>query len=111
MLALPGPIFDVRSGVKLKDRTITVMLNDIVDGTGGSFWDASVILLKFFENNPDHIFNKKVLELGSGLGITSIAVKVLGASHVISSDLADVLPGIQKNLEINDISLEILELD
>ena len=56
-------------------------------GTGATVWPASMVLLKYLEK---HAFNflqeKRVVDLGSGTGVTSIGAAVLGAAHVICTD-------------------------
>jgi predicted nicotinamide N-methyase len=55
-------------------------------GTGATVWPAAVVLVKYLEKNPELVEKKKVVDLGSGTGVTSVAAAVLGASHVICTD-------------------------
>ncbi|CAG9326790.1 unnamed protein product [Blepharisma stoltei] len=111
MLALPGPLFDIRQGVDIKGAHMIIDLNEAISGTGGSFWDSSIILAKFLEENNSLIENKITLELGAGIGITSIACKILGASRVIATDLGEVLIGARRNIERNSVTIDCVELD
>ncbi len=69
--------------------------------TGCNTWDASVVLAKYLELNPELVANKVVLELGSGTGLTGLAAAALGASHTVLTDLAYVIPNLNKNIDDN----------
>jgi predicted nicotinamide N-methyase len=56
-------------------------------GTGATVWPAAVVMIKYLERHSESILKgKKVIDLGSGTGVTSIAAAVLGAQHVICTD-------------------------
>jgi predicted nicotinamide N-methyase len=56
-------------------------------GTGATVWPAAVVMIKYLERHSESILKgKKVIDLGSGTGVTSIAAAVLGARHVICTD-------------------------
>ena len=58
-------------------------------GTGATLWPAAHVLLKYLEKNPNLVKGKRVVDLGSGTAVTSIACALLGASHVICTDGED----------------------
>ena len=58
-------------------------------GTGATVWPAALVLVKYLERNPWLLQGKKVADLGSGTGITSLASVFLGASTVICTDGED----------------------
>jgi SAM-dependent methyltransferase len=59
-------------------------------GTGATVWPAAMVLLKYLEQQqPKILQGKRVVDLGSGTGITSIAAAWLGAQHVICTDGQD----------------------
>lgn len=58
-------------------------------GTGATVWPAAIALVKYLERNPSLLQGKKVVDLGSGTGITSVASAILGASTVICTDGED----------------------
>mmetsp|Transcript_28588 Transcript_28588/g.69268 ORF Transcript_28588/g.69268 Transcript_28588/m.69268 type:complete len:278 (-) Transcript_28588:163-996(-) len=58
-------------------------------GTGATVWPAALVLIKYLERNPSLLQGKKVADLGSGTGITSVASALLGASIVICTDGED----------------------
>lgn len=56
-------------------------------GTGATVWPASVVLIKYLERHAAALIRgKRVVDLGAGTGVTSIAAAVLGASHCICTD-------------------------
>lgn len=58
-------------------------------GTGATVWPAAMIMLKYLEKNPLLIRGKRVVDLGSGTGLTSLAAALLGANHVVCTDGED----------------------
>jgi ribosomal protein L11 methylase PrmA len=58
-------------------------------GTGATVWPAAMVLLKYLEQQPKILQGKRVVDLGSGTGVTSIAAAWLGAQHVICTDGQD----------------------
>lgn len=69
-------------------------------GTGATVWPAALVLVKYLERNPSLLQGKKVADLGSGTGITSVASVILGASIVICTDGEDsVVQLAQRNVE------------
>lgn len=55
-------------------------------GTGATVWPAAMVLLKYLERNFALINGKRVVDLGSGTGVTSLAAALLGARHVVCTD-------------------------
>ncbi|CAG8452756.1 3184_t:CDS:2 [Funneliformis caledonium] len=85
-------------------------INDVVNNdhtikTAYSVWDASLILSKFLEKqcneNKLNFKGKKVIEVGAGKSIPSIASYILGASLVTITDVPSVVPEIEKIITLN----------
>lgn len=115
MLALEGPKYDISQGfiinnIHIKLSTVTIKQDPNIEGTGGSFWDASIILLNYLQTHIE-LLGKIVLEIGGGLGLTSIGCKVLGCEKAICTDLEDVIKNTKKNIENNHIFVECIGLD
>jgi predicted nicotinamide N-methyase len=56
-------------------------------GTGATVWPASLVLMRYLERHAEALLQgQRVIDLGSGTGITSIAAALLGARHVICTD-------------------------
>ena len=74
------------------------------------YWDAAVVLVEFlkrFEMDK----GGKVLELGCGLGVVSISMRVLGFEHVLATDLREVIELAKINAEHNNVELAVEELN
>lgn len=61
------------------------------DNLGTTIWDASVILVRYMERNPQlysrrKLAGKRVLELGAGCGLAGMYFALQGA-HVTFTDL------------------------
>lgn len=52
--------------------------------TSSSLWDCGVILAKYLEIHPSLVYDKRVIELGAGKALPSIAAAALGARVVIT---------------------------
>lgn len=59
-------------------------------GTGATVWPASIVLIKYLARHAvDLLHGRRVVDLGAGTGVTSIAAALLGASHCICTDGED----------------------
>ncbi|CAN0130900.1 unnamed protein product, partial [Ectocarpus sp. 13 AM-2016] len=75
------------------------------DNLGTTIWDASVILVRYMERNPQlysrrRLEGKRVLELGAGCGLAGMYFALQGA-HVTFTDLIEVVPLLQRNVTMN----------
>ena len=70
---------------------------------GCQLWAASVVLIQFLCARPETVRGRRVLELGSGSGLTGLVARVLlGASKVVLSDSnPHVLKLLRHNCELN----------
>lgn len=69
--------------------------------TGCTLWDASLVLAHLLLNKPELIQEKRVVELGSGIGLLGVLVAYLGARHTTLSDLDSTLGILQRNIDEN----------
>jgi len=74
---------------------------------GKTVWDGSIVLGTYLANSKifpsDYWKNKRVIEVGSGVGVTGIIVATLG-SEVTLTDLQDLVPLLEKNASANQTS-------
>ena len=70
--------------------------------TGLAIWTCSQILSGYLVDNPHHVRDKRVLELGAGLGLCGIVAHKLGAYQVLATDGdVDVLNILRHNAQEN----------
>ena len=77
-------------------------------GVGSALWDGSIVLSEFLIDNAPggtgtlDLAGKRVLELGTGVGLVSIVAARLGAAEVVATDGdAALLPLTRRNIELN----------
>ena len=80
--------------------------NNQSNGTGLNIWDGSMLLLRYIEKNPSIIKEKKILELGSGIGMIGIACSILGAKLVVMTDLEYTIANMKYNIQLNKSRLQ-----
>lgn len=75
------------------------------DITGVSIWSAALILSRWVIDHRDVFDGKQVCELGSGCGVSGLAVhKYTNAARVVLSDLfAHTIQNLEHNVELNKV--------
>lgn len=78
------------------------------DITGVSIWSAALILSRWVIDHRDIFNGKQVCELGSGCGVSGLAVhKYTNAARVVLSDLfAHTIQNLEHNIELNKKSAD-----
>jgi predicted nicotinamide N-methyase len=75
-------------------------------------WAGGQALARFLLDTPHLVAGRRVLDLGAGSGIASIAAMKAGAAHVIASDIdALALTAIGLNAEANAVQVETTAAD
>jgi predicted nicotinamide N-methyase len=71
-------------------------------GHASTVWDAALVMCAFLESSAGRalISGTRVIELGAGTGICSIAACALGATCV-ATDLDQYVPALRQNVEAN----------
>ena len=67
-------------------------------GTGATVWPASMVLIKYLQHIHHHhppvgclLRGRRILELGAGTGVVSVAAALLGASYCVCTDGEDAV--------------------
>ncbi|XP_054814124.1 uncharacterized protein LOC129314659 [Prosopis cineraria] len=84
---------------------------------GTSVWPCSLVLVKFVDrwgpplppdpNTPNpysdllDFRSKRAVEIGTGCGVASMGLYLLGLSDIVLTDIAPVMPALKRNLKIN----------
>jgi predicted nicotinamide N-methyase len=80
--------------------------------TGPSRGRGGQALARYILDTPALVAGKQVVDLGSGSGLTAIAARLAGASHVLAADI-DVfaVAAIQLNAAVNGVTVEATSQD
>ena len=70
-------------------------------GTGTTVWDASTVLVRYLQHCGIPLAGSRVVDLGSGTGVTGFAAAALGAKVTVT-DQSQVLFLLRQNLEANE---------
>lgn len=68
---------------------------------GSIVWEGCHVLCRFLESHPELVHDRRVLELGSGVGLAGLAAACLGATRVFVSEAPALLPLLVSNIERN----------
>lgn len=84
------------SRINITDHTLTIISNDIKQTyfiyenpthIGGCFWLSSIAMMLFIDTHKDYFKDKKILELGSGIGLPAMHIaKTCTPKFVTMSD-------------------------
>jgi predicted nicotinamide N-methyase len=75
-------------------------------------WAGGQALARCLLDNPATIAGRRVLDLGSGSGLTAIAARMAGAAHVLATDIdAFALAAIRLNAAANGVAIEASQHD
>jgi predicted nicotinamide N-methyase len=96
-------------------------LEDVYDSvtgralTGSWVWGSALVLSEWMATKGRDLFHfqdKTVLELGAGVGLPGLTAALLGASRVVLTDTAPLVPALVKNVEANGLQdrVEVREL-
>jgi predicted nicotinamide N-methyase len=87
-----------------QELTTKISLDDFIP-YWTELWPSAVGLCHYLLDNVDVIFNKRVLEIGCGLGLPSLVAVKIGAQNVLATDLiSDALSHVLLNSKLNQLS-------
>ena len=71
-------------------------------------WAGGQALARYLIDHPTMVAGRRVLDLGAGSGLTSIAACRAGAAHVLAADIDTLaLAAIALNAAANDVSIDV----
>lgn len=102
---------DSERGVKdltfgdLLDEPLKIEVDGGAKGCGGHIWPAGDLLARYAINKK---FGGKIVELGSGTGLTGLALaKANPSAHVYITDQDMMLPLMENNIQINELQHQV----
>ena len=108
--------FKKSTRLELGPHTITL---EQIDGESeseseqGTIWNGGVVLARALAEGAvqEDWQHCRVLELGSGTGLCGIVAAKLGARETVLTDLAPLLPLLERNAAANAVSASAVPLD
>lgn len=79
------------------------------EGCGCAVWEGAIAMSILLSQDPNFVRGHRVLELGSGVGMSGIAASLTGAKHVTLSDLPPDQVGLTKALEANLLLNDVVD--
>lgn len=105
------PNFERKIVLRNFDRPIKLFEPALTsDNLGFKTWGSSLILSELLVQEHKKLILEPVLELGSGTGLCGITLDLLGYD-VVLTDLPEILPNLDKNLELNNCKADSEVLD
>lgn len=86
----PTPPPTVQTYTTRTGETIQLHLVGYSPTEAHHLWNGSRVISDYFQDHPDEVRGRSVLELGAGAGLPSLMAAVLGASRVVMTDYPDV---------------------
>jgi predicted nicotinamide N-methyase len=75
-------------------------------------WAGGQALARYLLDNPGHVRVRRVLDLGTGSGLTAIAVMKAGASYVLAADIDPyAASAVALNAEVNGVIIDTTGAD
>ncbi|XP_027362181.1 protein N-lysine methyltransferase METTL21A-like [Abrus precatorius] len=72
--------------------------------TGSWVWESAIILSEWMTAQREmDLRGKKVLELGAGAGLPGLTAAMLGANHVLLTDVEPLIKALVRNVEANGL--------
>lgn len=96
-------VYNMRSG-----KQITLHLVGASPTEAHVLWNGAKFISDYFEDNPDRVRGKTVLELGAASGLPSLVAGILGANKIVMTDYPDLdlVINMQKNIDECDETVE-----
>lgn len=75
-------------------------------------WAGGLVLARYVLDHPDTVYNRRVLDVGSGGGLVAIAAAMVGAREVISADIDPLAAiAVSLNAEANGMLVRAETMD
>ena len=89
---------------------------EVDSATGATVWDSAIALANLLASHePSLVHGRRVVELGAGCGLPGIAAARVGASRVVLTDRAELVPLLRRNAEANaasdSVDVRVLDWD
>lgn len=86
-----------------RDNTVHVSVRQVYDHEllGGTVWKGAILLAEWIAAHPELFEQKSVIEMGAGCGLCGVVcAKLCNAKSVVLTDLEEVLPLLQSNIDL-----------
>ncbi|KAI8393719.1 putative methyltransferase-domain-containing protein [Radiomyces spectabilis] len=106
-----------RLTIHIGDEDVVLVQDPHSNHLGGYIWLTSIVFCKYLyalsHKRDRHNFiqldrNKRWVELGSGVGLIGIMLHKLGLENVTITDIAELLPTMERNVEANNYAVHTI---
>ena len=75
---------------------------------GFTLWDGALMMARYVEEHAAHlVVGKRIIELGSGIGLTGMVAAACGAHEVVCTDLNPIVSVIEENISRNNLEKNV----
>ncbi|GAX11363.1 hypothetical protein FisN_22Lh033 [Fistulifera solaris] len=90
--------------IPTQQKQLTVRIYPYHNDVALRIWEAGAALAEFLLQHPEWVAQRKVVELGAGVGLTSLVVAAGPATQVYCTDFTEMcLQNLQHNIERNQL--------
>lgn len=116
-IATPSRSFELGRSCSIQYQVCNFTPSSSITFTGRRIWDSALVLCKYMQLESERfstghreaqawLRGKKVLELGAGLALPTLAACAFGASVAVCTDLPHQIPLMEQNISLNEFCMQ-----
>lgn len=105
--SFPIPLQENHVSCSKREEQLSVRIFPYHNDVALRIWEAGATLAEYVLQNPELVAHRRVVELGAGVGLTSLVIATCQATHVYCTDFTEIcLQNIDHNIETNEALLK-----